>query len=792
MAVYRRSARGVSLGGAVAAVLVALCGRSASAQPISELRGIALPASVPTIALLPLDNAAEIRFDALNPGPNKRLRTGVVRNTGFDPAIGQWVSSPGGGLWVMDIWSPNAEAMRLKISGLALPAGASMVIYNPEDTTQCIGPIEDTGPVGDGTYWAPRVWNSRARIEVFMPAAAGVPGGAAPVRIDEIAHIYRPWQPPAEGEVSPAVGPCHNDVACSPTWANVARATGLLEFVESGSTFNCSGTLVRTLNNDRTPYFLSANHCIATQAIATTASVYWFYQKSTCNGTVPTFANSPESTVADLVYTSSTNDLTLLLLRGSLPANPFFASWRSTSTANATSVVGIHHPDGDWKRITFGTRSTATPPCSPTQHIRANWTSGVTEVGSSGSGLFRVDTQELIGVLSCGPSFCGAPASSLTDSYGDFTSAYGGGLSSSLAAGSDDIYEPNATCATANIIAIVNASGTRNNLVVKSTNEDWYSVNIPAGGSATVTLSFTAANGNLGLQSFASCGGSAIGTSASTGSTQTLTISNATGPFSTFFYRVYMFGNSTRNTYSMTYSVVTPSGPSNNLCVAAAPIGLGTTNFTTVGASTDGPVEAACNFSSDSQVSQDVWYRHTAAATGSITASTCASTTWDTKLAVYGTGTCPGATPNTAIACSDDECGPSNMQSTVTFDVVAGQQYLLRVGGFGSASGTGQLSLVFTPPPPPPPTRCNPADVADDTGNPLPPNNVGPAGSNSGVTEADYNAFFAGYFDSQPQCDIANDDSSPLPPFGTQQTNNGVTEGDYNLFFSLVFEGCAL
>jgi len=67
-----------------------------------------------------------------------------------------------------------------------------------------------------------------------------------------------------------------------------------------------------------------------------------------------------------------------------------------------------------------------------------------------------------------------------------------------------------------------------------------------------------------------------------------------------------------------------------------------------------------------------------------------------------------------------------------------------------------------------------------------------PGGTNNGVTEGDYNLFFAQFFDAGPACDIANDDGSPLPPFGTLQTNNGVTEGDYNLFFSIFFEGCSL
>jgi len=92
--------------------------------------------------------------------------------------------------------------------------------------------------------------------------------------------------------------------------------------------------------------------------------------------------------------------------------------------------------------------------------------------------------------------------------------------------------------------------------------------------------------------------------------------------------------------------------------------------------------------------------------------------------------------------------------------------------------------------PPPCPTRCSPADIAYDNGLPLPPFSPCGVGVNNGITEADYNLFFANFFDSNPVCDIANDDGSPLPPFGVLTTNNGVTEGDYNLFFSLFFDGC--
>lgn len=95
-------------------------------------------------------------------------------------------------------------------------------------------------------------------------------------------------------------------------------------------------------------------------------------------------------------------------------------------------------------------------------------------------------------------------------------------------------------------------------------------------------------------------------------------------------------------------------------------------------------------------------------------------------------------------------------------------------------------------------TRCNPADIADDQGNPLPGS---PGVPNGGVNEGDYNCFFsaAGFFNQAAAgpaavgnfCDIADDQGTPKPPFGTPLgSNNGVNEGDFNCFFNALFSPC--
>jgi hypothetical protein len=87
-------------------------------------------------------------------------------------------------------------------------------------------------------------------------------------------------------------------------------------------------------------------------------------------------------------------------------------------------------------------------------------------------------------------------------------------------------------------------------------------------------------------------------------------------------------------------------------------------------------------------ISPNIWYCYTAACTGQATISLCGSG-FDTMLAVYKGCQCDPAQGD-MIACNDDAC---NLQSEVTIDVVAGQKYLIEVGGYGSDTGQGVLSV---------------------------------------------------------------------------------------------------
>ncbi len=131
-----------------------------------------------------------------------------------------------------------------------------------------------------------------------------------------------------------------------------------------------------------------------------------------------------------------------------------------------------------------------------------------------------------------------------------------------------------------------------------------------------------------------------------------------------------------------------PPTLSNDNCNNAKPIGNVTDlPFNTTNATFDGP--------DDCVKSPNIWYRYTAVSTGEVTVSLCGSS-YDTKLAVYRGVNCPPS-PSDRIECNDDFCG---WQSQITFAATAGSRYLFDVGGFGSSTGQGVISVISEGVPP--------------------------------------------------------------------------------------------
>jgi hypothetical protein len=125
------------------------------------------------------------------------------------------------------------------------------------------------------------------------------------------------------------------------------------------------------------------------------------------------------------------------------------------------------------------------------------------------------------------------------------------------------------------------------------------------------------------------------------------------------------------------------SGTSADSCAGAIPVTAGAYAACTQNATVDGS-----NSCGGLPTSPDIWFKYTAAATGSLTLNTFGSAI-DTVLSAHSG--CPGSGANT-LACNDDysifETG-----SSITLQVVTGQAYTIRISGKGTARGAVTLNV---------------------------------------------------------------------------------------------------
>ncbi|HEB61085.1 MAG TPA: hypothetical protein ENJ06_04595 [Phycisphaeraceae bacterium] len=475
-----------------------------------------------------------------------RLRTGVVEKLSQSLSLRDdaWQKIPVGRLWTAGVVCVDAKAVRVRFTDVNMPAGAELWVYAPKYKDFVQGPFTGTGPLKTGEFWSTIFPGDTVYIEYFVPDSAQ---GTGSLNIESALHMYRsPFDFAGDGGGDDVNGrDCHLDVMCYPDWHPLHNATVKLEFVDGGSSYLCSGTLMNTQAGDLTPYVLTANHCIDNDAAAASIAFRWFYQTTSCDHG---FGSGIGSDYGTLLWHKQLMDDSLVMAEGLLPDGLTWAGWDTGTVANGTDVVGIHHPAGQRKKISFGTRITH-PFGNPTNYHGVTWTAGTIEGGSSGSGLYRADNQLYIGTASHSEAPLGCTNPDGPSGYGRFDVAYTY-ISSYMNEGPEDEYDSmgqtNDTCVDAPLLT----GGDYNGMVLKSVSDDWYGFVVPDGDPLEVTLDFTNSWGDIDMELYDSCGGSVIASSATTNDQEYLTVTNNTGATQVYYLHVYL-SSDVRNQYDM-------------------------------------------------------------------------------------------------------------------------------------------------------------------------------------------------------------------------------------------------
>ena len=334
------------------------------------------------------------------------------------------------------VTSPGATNMRMGVQ-VDLPPEAEIRFFGADPTAN--HPVvtrEDISWKGSEpqTLWSPIVEGQTIGIEIVLPSEESLSDFR--FEIDGVLHGFL-----EDGGFGFTPQLCSNqvDAMCRTSRfpSDYIGTVGQISYrKDSGGGYVCSGTMMNDKDERHfIPYFLTANHCISSQAEAESIVAQWYYLPATCGGTTLHSRYFRTSFGANMLATSPRQDSSFLVFRYRARKPQWYSGWNSARAPIGHDAFGLHHPSGTRMKYSAGrtTRFKNANVCEDPERrigcnlvanaIEVDWTDGLTEGGSSGSGLFFRLPQGtyLMGVLSGGIGECTDKISS----YGNFRDFYG-------------------------------------------------------------------------------------------------------------------------------------------------------------------------------------------------------------------------------------------------------------------------------------------------------------------------------------------------------------------------------
>lgn len=417
--------------------LFAACIVFAASLP-AQIANLKTPLSeVPQVIMPSLNNEALRRTELENRAPGRAPRFAESHAVDISPQThGRWEETPSGeAVWRLRVRSAGALSLNFGFDSYFMPEGGKLFLFSP-DESNILGPFSPSDNEEHAQLWTPIVDGEEVVIEVQVPIEKRT---ELQLHLQSVNHDFM-------GFSSIVSGSCNLDVVCGAAdgWAIVDAYRDIIQSVAvygTGGTTFCTGFLVNNARNDCTPFFMTASHCGITAGNAPSMVVYWNYQNTTCRQPGSAASGGPGNGSLNNFNTGATlrarfpaADATLVELNNPVPesANAFYAGWNLSNQTPQDTVICVHHPSTDEKRISFefdpthpGNWGSGAQNIPTGNHIIVpDWDIGTTEGGSSGSPLFNRNKQ-VVGQLHGGAASCN---NNSYDSYGwIFYSWTGGG-----------------------------------------------------------------------------------------------------------------------------------------------------------------------------------------------------------------------------------------------------------------------------------------------------------------------------------------------------------------------------
>lgn len=343
---------------------------------------------------------------------------------------GQWSTLPSGEtIWQLNLRAQGAIALILYYADFYIPEGGELYIYNVEKTQILGAYTHRTHPSG-----GPFATELIAGDELVLEYVVGSDGEMPRIDIESVGYGYDNIFI-ENGSVSlRAAAYCEVNVNCEEgdAWQIQKRGVCYMTQRIGSFTYLCSGSLVNNTANDLKPYVLSATHCAWNDSREATPRemLQWTFSFDKeyvgCSNSSGIAQSKPSLVGCKKMAATATNgesDGLLVLLNTFIPENynVYYNGWDRRDTP-AKSGVSIHHPQGDYKKIsTFvqpATNYTFNSDDGISGEKNAHWNvifastgdgrHGVTERGSSGAPVFN-ENKLIVGTLTGGNSSCTKP-----------------------------------------------------------------------------------------------------------------------------------------------------------------------------------------------------------------------------------------------------------------------------------------------------------------------------------------------------------------------------------------------
>lgn len=388
--------------------------------PIGNINTTAktLRSAKPTVVEMPAFNIDSLLKTEEN-SQYKTLKFAQPFNVDLSPDnCGQWYTNDDGSkVWQVTIKSEDASSINVIFDQFKLPQGGKVFIYNT-DMTHIIGAFTADNNKASGILPTLPVYGSEIVVEYQEPSNAEF---EAQLSIGQVNHDYTNIFNTMKVGYFGDSEECEKDVTCytDDIYEKTRRST--VKLIINGSEL-MTGTLINNTKEDGTPYVLTAAHGFEDHDYSVAKTLFIFnYQVPLC---FTDLEGTREQSIAGgtmLSYSPKVEDeaLDFALVEMSVKPPtaylPYYAGWSRSSTSPSYSFC-IHHPQGDVKKISFDDNAMLKKTLNangityyPYGHWNVvEWEVGVTEGGSSGSGIFNPQGQ-LIGGLSAGAASCASP-----------------------------------------------------------------------------------------------------------------------------------------------------------------------------------------------------------------------------------------------------------------------------------------------------------------------------------------------------------------------------------------------